>query len=200
MSGSLPVPRTRPKPRFHRRSNLLGFVHTPGEPVDVEERPRTGRRAQAPGAKLWTILGCSTVGAAGCACVFAGAAIGVRSTAARSAGPPLARRACERRVGGIRGPSLAGRGVHAGSGRRDGGGVKLHRLRASRITVPGRVEKWSMGCFSAQVARRPTILDPSTSTGAISAAPPCPTSSDSTSSSGRVGPAAADFSSTGRPS
>ena len=160
--------------------------------------PAVGRKP--PGSKGWTIPGFSTVGATGGARVCADAAIGVRSTAARSAGPPLARRACEPRVDGIRGQSMAGRGAHAGSERRDVDGVKLHRLRPSRITVPERAAKWSIGRFSAQVARSPAILAPQTNTGAISAAPSCPTSSDSTSCFGRLGAADADFSPAGRSS
>ncbi len=161
--------------------------HAPASRVVDEERPRPGLPAQAPGSRLWTIPGCLTAPAAACGFGSAAGAIGVRSTAARTAAPMLAGRAGDRRGVAMRRPSRVDGGMLVGSGRLAVGSAARSKWRPSRITVPQSATNGSNACLSAHETRRsPTVIVQSTLAAAISAAVLCPTSFASISSSTRV--------------
>ncbi len=186
-SGSLLVPVQDRSPGLSGIATSWASFHAPASRVVVEERPRPRPPAQAPGSKKWTIPGYWTAHVAVRGYESVAGVIEGRSTAARTAAPPLAARAYEQRVGVTRERNAVDGVAHAVNGRCASVVATWARWQQSRITVPRHRPNGSNTCLSGPKTRRSSIVIASSTLGvAISAAVPCPTSFVSSSSSIRA--------------
>lgn len=109
---------------------------------------------------------------------------GARSTAAGTAAPALVGGVCERRGAGMRKRIKGDRGARADNESLAVAVATRSKWPPSRIMVPQvMANRSNVGFSNLEIRRSPTVIARSTLAAAISAAVPCPTSFDSTSSS-----------------